>query len=93
MSQLIIPQKNVAAWVADMAKKHGVTDKPNSIIALGDTITGLSGDDVKLDSVGIMLVYLKEKGVLTGENIIQIKYAQLKENKNLNKNRDSGYEL
>lgn len=91
MSQLLIPQKNVAAWVADMAEKHGVTDEPNDIITLGDIITSLSGDDVKLDSVGIMLVHLKEKGVITGADVIDIKFAHIQEKKKLNRSVEPGY--
>lgn len=94
MNNLVIPKKNVAKWVADLAGQHGVTDKPNSIIALADTITGLSDDDVKLDSVGIMLVHLKEMGILTGRQIIQVKYAQLKENESeKRKDVSSSYEI
>jgi hypothetical protein len=91
MSKLVIPQKNVEAWVAAMARKYGVTDKPNDIIALGDVITSLSGDDVKLDSVGIMLVHLKEKGVLTGANVIDIKFAHMQEKKKLSRSMEPGY--
>lgn len=74
-----IPTENVALWVAEIAKAHGVTDECDEYMRLADTITALSGDDVALDSVSRMLVKLKEKGVFSGEDIIHIKAAEIKE--------------
>ncbi|NIM42848.1 MAG: hypothetical protein GTN84_15835 [Hydrogenophaga sp.] len=60
-----LPTANVAGFVADLAREHGVVVVRTKLDQFAEKLTELSGDDVRLDATELALVKLTERGVIT----------------------------
>jgi hypothetical protein len=78
-----LPDRDIEAFVLDLAAKTGVTDAADRYSKMASVITSLSGDDVVLDSVERLLVNLKMKGVIEKSEMLALQSKYLQEIKPL----------
>lgn len=71
--------KSVAEYVRALANEHGVSDEEDRYDRMARVISGLSGDDVELDSVERLLVALSKKGIISGTERVLIHQKYLNE--------------
>jgi uncharacterized protein related to proFAR isomerase len=66
----------IADHIRMLAAKHKIVHVQSSLDEWADTVTRLSGDDVQLDDVELLLVELSKVGVITGNErtVLQVKY-------------------
>lgn len=64
-----LPTANVAGFVADLAREHGVVVVRTKLDQFAEELTELSGDDVRLDATELALVKLTEHGVITAREM------------------------
>ncbi|HTH10808.1 MAG TPA: hypothetical protein VMA55_14675 [Acidovorax sp.] len=64
-----LPTANVAGFVADLAREHGVVVVRTKLDQFAEKLTELSGDDVRLDATELALVKLTERGVITAREM------------------------
>ena len=48
-----------------LARAHGIAYRPTTLDELGNAITRIAGDNVKLDEPGLLLISLERAGYLT----------------------------
>lgn len=68
--------------IRNLAQQHNTTSHPTSLDQMGHSITRLSGDDVALDEVEMLIVHLGQQGHITGYDVIQYAHAWRKEKSN-----------
>ncbi len=76
-----LPTTDVAKFVADLAREHGVVAVRTQLDAYAEKLTELSGDEVRLDETELMLVKLAEKGVFTGRQMGGVMLSYMREKK------------
>ncbi len=64
-----LPTANVARFVADLAREHGVVVVRTKLDQFAEKLTELSGDDVRLDATELALVRLTERGIITAREM------------------------
>lgn len=64
-----LPTANVAGFVADLAREHGVVVVRTKLDQFAEKLTELSGDDVRLDATELALVKLTERGIITAREM------------------------
>ena len=64
-----LPTADVARFVADLAREHGVVAVRTKLDEFAEKVTELSGDEVRLDKTELTLVMLAQKGVITGRQM------------------------
>jgi len=74
-----LPTTNVAAFVADFARQHGVVYRRTYLDAWCDAVTRVSGDEVTTDTTGDLLVALTRAKLLTGEQMARLLTNHLRE--------------
>lgn len=79
MKTHVLPKHNVARFIKRLASENNITDSEDRIDRLASTITRLSGDDVRLDSIERMMVTLGRKGILNQEDIFKLEENYLNE--------------
>lgn len=62
--QADIPMAGLGAYIADLAKRHGVVYVETGSSALAEVITRLSGDDVKPDEAEKLVVALRRANAI-----------------------------
>ena len=67
-----IPTQNVAAFILDLAARHGVRYEKGPYDDLAEVITRLSDDEVVLDDVDRLLMALARAKVLTVRETIAL---------------------
>lgn len=67
-----IPAKNVAQYIADLARQHGISGKRTPDDALAEVITRLADDEVVNDATEDILVALKRAGVIDGSTMVSL---------------------
>jgi hypothetical protein len=78
-----LPTTDVARFVADLAREHGVVVVRTRLDAFAEKATELSGDEVRLDETEIMLTRLAEQGVITGRHMGLLMLNHIRERKRL----------
>lgn len=66
------PTTGVATFVADVARRHGVSYVRSSNDALADFITQFSDDDVVTDGTEDLIVALKRSKVIDGSQMVAL---------------------
>ena len=86
---LIIPDRGIAQFIADLALKHHVAVRATEIDKLANSITTLSGDDVREDELIRLIRALRHEGVLNESNHMSIlsKYLNEKQMNLINDNK------
>ena len=67
-----IPLTEVRAFIANLAKRHGVTYVKTGYDALADVITRLSDDEVKPDETENLVVALRRAKVIDGSTMVTL---------------------
>ena len=67
-----IPLTGLRAFIADLAKRHGVTYVRTGIDALADVITHLSDDEVESDETEDLLVALRRAKAIDGPTMVTL---------------------
>lgn len=65
-----IPTRGLQSFVADLAKRHGVTYERTPSSALAQAITRLSDDDVKPDATERLVIALRRAKVINGAAMV-----------------------
>jgi len=64
-----LPTANVAGFVAELAREHGVVVMRTKLDQVAEKLTELSGDDVRLDATELALLNLTERGIITAREM------------------------
>jgi len=83
MVTLVIPSKNLAEYISELARKHGVKYVRTASDALAEVITRLSGDDVTSDNTEDIIVALKRADVIDGPTMISLLGSYLDEKRSV----------
>ncbi|WP_382164082.1 hypothetical protein [Hydrogenophaga sp. ANAO-22] len=78
-----IPVDDVGKFILDLANQHEVRATRTKLDEFAEAVTRLSGDEVVLDHVGQTLVALKERDLVTGDQMIRLMFNYLRERKRL----------
>lgn len=73
--------KVVADQVLSLAAEHGVTSELDRIDNITNIFSRLSGDDVELDEVEVLLVYFVRRGIISQEEMFSLLERYLDETK------------
>lgn len=65
----VLPEVGVAEFVVALAVGHGVTATRTQLDDFAETVTRMAGDDVRLDAVGQTLVALRERGLVSAQEM------------------------
>lgn len=76
-----LPTSDVARFVADLAREHGVTAVRTRLDTFAEKLTELSGDEVSLDETELMLTKLAEQGVISGRQLVLLMLNHTREKK------------
>lgn len=76
-----LPTTDVARFVADLARQHGVVAVRARLDAFAEKLTELSGDEVILDETELTLVKLAEQGVISGREMGSLALNHIRETK------------
>lgn len=63
---------SVVDQVLALAAQHGVTAKLDRIDNMANTFSELSGDEVRLDEIEILLVHLARKEIISQEKLFSL---------------------
>ncbi len=74
-----LPTANVARFVADLAREHGVVVVRTKLDQFAEKLTELSGDDVRLDATELALVKLTERGIITAREMSMLILNHIRE--------------
>ena len=83
MTTLTYPTQKVAAFVANLARRHGVSYIQTSNDAFASLVTTLSDDTVVTDSTQDLIVALKRAKVIDGKTMVALLGNHLDEQKNV----------
>ena len=76
MTALLKPHEpHASETIQALAAKYGISYRPSPLDELGDVITSLSGDDVKLDEMERLLVELGRAKIIDGRTQIALAAA------------------
>lgn len=78
-----IPFTGLRAYIADLAKRHGVTYVRTGYDALAEVITRLSDDEVETDETDNLLVALCRAKVIDGSMLVTLLGRYLDETRGL----------
>lgn len=78
----VLPTTNVAAFVADLARKAGVKAVRTKLDEFAEAVTRMAGDDVQLDAVEQTLVALAERNIITGRQMNELILNHIREKRN-----------
>lgn len=67
-----IPMTGLSAYIADLAKRHGVAYVKTASGALAEVITRLSGDDLKPDDTEKLVIALRRANVIDGKTMVTL---------------------
>jgi hypothetical protein len=70
--QTDIPMAGLSAYIADLAKRHGVVYVETGSSALAEVITRLSRDDVKPDETEKLVIALRRANVIDGPTTVTL---------------------
>ncbi len=76
-----LPTTDVATFIADLAREHGVVAVRTRLDVFAEKLTELSGDEVRLDAIELTLVKLAEKGVINGRQMGSLMVSYMDEKK------------
>lgn len=76
-----LPSSNVSGFVVGLASRHGVQTTRTRLDVFAEAVTRLAGDEVKLDEVGQTLVALRERELVTGDEMNRLMLNHLRERK------------
>jgi hypothetical protein len=76
---IVIPEREVAEFVRDLARQHHVHYRRTAADELADAITRLADDDVTLDEIECLMIALRRAGVLTADNFVPLQVKYLRE--------------
>lgn len=71
----------VADKILALANEHGVTAELDRIDNIANTFSGLSGDNIKLDEIEVLLAHLARKEVISQEELFSLLEGYLDESK------------
>lgn len=74
-----LPTANVAGFVAELAREHGVVIVRTKLDQFAEKLTELSDDDVRLDAIELALVKLKERGIITAQEMSMLILNHIRE--------------
>lgn len=74
-----LPTANVAGFVADLAREHGVVVVRTKLDQFAEKLTEISGDEVRLDATELALVKLKERGIITAQEMSMLVLNHIRE--------------
>ena len=77
LSIIDIPTVGLRDYIVGLAKKHSITYKKTSQDDLAEMITNLSGDEVELDEVELLLIALERAGILERQYILPLHAFQI----------------
>lgn len=77
----VLPKSNVGNFVMAFAEINGVKPTRTRLDLFAEAVTGLAGDEVKLDQVGQTLVALHERKLVTGDEVIRLLHSHILERK------------
>lgn len=80
-SVLDIPASDVRQYIIDLAKKHKITYVRTYGDEWAETVTRLSGDDVKADEIACLVIALKRAGKISGKEMGNLIINYLREKK------------
>jgi hypothetical protein len=80
---LDIPTVGLREYIADIAKRYGVSYVRTSSDELAEVITRLSGDDVPSDETKDLIVALRRANVIDGPTMVSLLGNYLDENRNV----------
>lgn len=76
-----LPKSNVGGFVARFASLNGVKATRTRLDVFAEAVTRLAGDEVKLDEVGQTLVALRERKLVSGDEMNRLMLNHLREKK------------
>jgi len=74
-----LPTANVAGFVAELAREHGMVVVRTKLDQFAEKLTEISGDDVRLDATELALVKLKERGIITAQEMSMLILNHIRE--------------
>jgi len=72
---------SVADQVLALAEGHGITAELGRIDNMANTFSRLSGDDVKLDKIEVLLIHLVRKEAISQEEMFSLLEGYMDESK------------
>jgi hypothetical protein len=81
MTDLTIPENNIAQFVDHLAKEHNLVYVRTRLDDLAEKFSELSGDDIKPDLTEKKIIMLKKNGVIDGRQMTRILGRYLDEKK------------
>lgn len=75
----VMPTVNVAEFVSRLAARHGVSAARTKLDDLAEVVTMLAGDEVQLDDVGQTLLALRERDLLTADQMNRLLLNHMRE--------------
>ena len=76
---MFLPVSSVSSYVANIAKRHGVSYLRTPSDELADVITRLSGDEITTDATEDLIVALKRANVIDGPTMVSLLGSYLDE--------------
>lgn len=67
-----IPTTGLSAYIADLAKRHGIVYVKTGSSALAEVITRLAGDDVKPEETEKLVIALRRANVINGRIMVTL---------------------
>lgn len=74
-----VPTSGLRTHIVALAKRHGVTYTKTTCDQLAEAITNLSGDDVEMDDVELLLIALERAGIVPSEQVVPLHVNYLRE--------------
>ncbi|ROZ79202.1 type IV toxin-antitoxin system AbiEi family antitoxin domain-containing protein [Ramlibacter sp. WS9] len=74
-----LPNKGVGAFVARLAKAHGVVYTRTQLDDFAEAVTRLAGDDERLDATGKLLATLRKQSVINGPQLARLMTNHMRE--------------
>lgn len=79
----MMSQTTTEKFIRNLAKKHNVTAKATDLDRLADSFTRLVGDNADQDEIGMLLVHLTQRGVLSGPQCLELRHKYLRERRTI----------
>ena len=74
-----VPTRGVGEHIRKLAAQHNVSYAKTVGDELACAITRLSGDDVEMDEVELLLIALERAGVVSSEDVLPLHVSYLRE--------------
>jgi len=74
-----VPKRGVGEHIRRLAAQHNVAYAKTAGDELACAITRLSGDDVEMDEVELLLIALERAGVVSSEEVLPLHVSYLRE--------------